>query len=260
MKFEILARCSAVRHLVTEKDGGFGCGFSMALHTGEAETEIRRNRAVLAEAFGASYRFCGIRQTHSDKIHRIKEPEGEGWRDLSDAVEADALITNLPHMVLTVLTADCVPILLYDPQQGAVGAVHAGWRGSRAEILPKTIAAMQDAFGCVVEDMLVAIGPAIGQCCYEVGLEVAEHFRDYVGAVIEGRGESKYMLDLKEVSRLQASACGILPAHIEVTEICTSCSRDRFFSYRAEQGCSGRFLSAIALKGEQEGLEGDSGS
>ncbi len=250
MKFEILEHCAAVRHLVTERELGFGCDFSMALHTGEAATEIHRNRSMLAATFGEVYRFCGTRQTHSDRIHRISESRAEGWESLSDAVEADALITNLPYMVLTVLTADCVPILLYDPVQGAVGAVHAGWRGSRAEILPKTIAAMQDAFGCVVEDMLVAIGPAIGQCCYEVGLEVAEHFGDYGGAVIEGRGENKYMLDLKEVNRLQASACGILPAHTEVTEICTSCSRDRFFSYRAEQGCSGRFISAIALRGD----------
>jgi len=232
----------------------------MALHTGEAETEIHCNRSMLAATFGDAYRFCGTRQTHSDKIHRLEEPEGEGWKDLSDAVEADAVITDLPGMVLTVLTADCVPILLYDPQRGAVGAVHAGWKGSKAEILPKTIAAMQGAFGCAVENMLVAIGPAIGQCCYEVGLEVAEHFGDYGGAVIEGRGKGKYMLDLKEVNRLQASACGILPAHTEVTEICTSCSRDRFFSYRAEQGCSGRFLSAIALRGERDGVEEDPGS
>ena len=247
MRFEILDSCPAVRHLVSEKDLGFGCGFSMALHTGEAEAVIHRNRTALSEVFGEGYRFCGIRQTHSDRIHIAAHPEGEGWESLSDAVEADAVITDLPQMVLTILTADCVPILLYDPVAGAIGAVHAGWKGTKAEILPKTIAKMQEKYGSEPQDILVAIGPAIGQCCYEVGSEVAEHFTGYAGAVIEGKDAGKYQLDLKRVNQLQAMKSGIATKHIEVTPLCTSCVKDRFFSYRAEQGCSGRFVSAITI-------------
>lgn len=249
MRFKILESCAAIKHLVTEKKSGFSYNFSMALHTGEAAVKICRNRTILAETFGDAYQFCGARQTHGDRIRRIREPRAEGWENLSSAAEADALITNLPNMVLTILTADCVPILLYDPVQGAIGAVHAGWKGSKAKILPQTIEAMRRAYRSQVQDIRIAIGPAIGQCCYEVGVEVAGHFESYGGAIQMGNRERRYMLDLKEVNRLQASACGILPANTEVTKLCTSCSRDRFFSYRAEQGCSGRFISAIALRG-----------
>ena len=247
MKFKILDRYSAVRHLITEKDPGFGYGFSMALHTGEERAVICRNRTVLATELGEGYCFCGIRQIHGDRIHVVEHPESEGWESLSDAVEADAVITDLPRMVLTILTADCVPILLYDPRQGAIGAVHAGWKGTEAQILPKTIAKMQERYGSEPRDILVAICPAIGQCCYEVGGEVAEHFGGYAGAVIEGKAVGRYQLDLKRVNQLQAMRSGIDTMNIEVTPLCTSCARDRFFSYRAEQGCSGRFVSAIAI-------------
>jgi YfiH family protein len=247
MRFEILERTPAVRHLVTEKELGYSCGFSMALHTGEDAEAIGRNRTALAVAFGEGYRFCGIRQTHSDRIHIAVHPEGEGWESLSDAVEADAVITDLPQLVLTILTADCVPILLYDPVQRAIGAVHAGWKGTEAEIVIQTIRKMQMQYGSDPRDIIVAIGPAIGQCCYEVGGEVAEHFMGYAGAVIEGNIAGKYQLDLKRVNQLQAEKAGISAEHIELTPLCTSCAKERFFSYRAEQGCGGRFVSAIAL-------------
>ena len=247
MKFKLLDQCSAVRHLVTEKKSEVSCGFSLALHTGEPREQIVKNRGTLADHFGTDSLFVGIRQVHGDTVHVVTETKERGWATLSDAVEADAVITNLPQMVLTILTADCVPILLYDPVAGVIGAVHAGWKGTEAEILPKTIAKMQEKYGSEPQDILVAIGPAIGQCCYEVGSEVAEHFTGYAGAVIEGKDAGKYQLDLKRVNQLQATKSGIDTKHIEVTPLCTSCAKDRFFSYRAEQGCSGRFVSAISL-------------
>ena len=247
MTFDILKRFPQIKHLVSEKDLGRGCGFSLALHTGEDETLIRSNRLALEEDFGEGYHFCGVRQVHSAEIAVIDQPQSIGWRELDSTVEADALVTNVPQMVLTILTADCVPILLYDPACGAIGAVHAGWKGTHAEILPKTIQKMQAHYGSQAEDIIVAIGPAIGQCCYEVGREVAEHFIAYEGAVVDGVSEGKYQLDLKRVNRLQAAQSGVLQKHIEVTALCTACERERFFSYRAEQGCSGRFVSAIGL-------------
>ncbi len=247
MKFEIFEGYSTLGYMVTEKDPSFGCSFSMALHTGEDADQIMQNRAVLAANFGEEYRFCGIRQIHSARVHVAMAAEGEGWKSIADAVEADAVITNLPKLVLTILTADCVPILLYDPEQGAIGAVHAGWKGTIAEILPRTIAKMQAQYGSRAENILIAIGPAIGQCCYEVNSEVAIPFMGYDGAVLNGAAEGKYQLDLKRVNQIQALKTGIMPEHIELTPFCTSCAKDRFFSYRAEQGCSGRFISAITL-------------
>jgi len=249
MKMEILEQSFGIEHLITEKDLAFGCGFSLALHTDEDEETIHANRVELEGHFGAGYHFCGVRQIHSAEIAVIDQVKSIGWKELSSTVEADALITDVPQVVLTILTADCVPILLYDPVHRAIGAVHAGWKGTHAEILPRTIAKMQEQYGSQPQDIIAAIAPAIGQCCYEVGAEVAEHFVSYAGAVVEGKSEGKYQLDLKRVNQLQAEAAGVLPEHIEVTAICTACERERFFSYRAEQGCSGRFVSAIAIQG-----------
>jgi len=247
MKFSLLGQHSSVRHIVTEKRPGAGCDFSLALHTGEPREQIVGNRAVLADHFGSDSLFVGIRQVHGDTVHVVTETKERGWARLSDTVEADALITDLPQMVLTILTADCVPILLYDPVTCAIGAVHAGWKGTRSEILPKTIAKMQEKYGSEPRDILVAIGPAIGQCCYEVGSEVAEHFVGYAGAVTGDKVTGKYQLDLKRINQLQAIESGVETKSIEVTPLCTSCAKDRFFSYRAEQGCSGRFVSAIEI-------------
>ncbi len=247
MKFKLFDLYPNLWHTVTEKRTQESCGFSLALHTGEPEVQIKNNRAVLAAQAGKESHFVGVRQVHSDKIHVVTQHKAQGWSTLSDTVEADALVTNLPGVVLTILTADCVPILLYDPLVGTIGAVHAGWKGTQAEILPKTIAKMQEKYGSKPQDILIAIGPAIGQCCYEVGEEVARHFADYVGAVIVGKVAGKYQLDLKRVNQLQALESDIITENMEVTPLCTSCAKDRFFSYRAEQGCSGRFLSAIKL-------------
>jgi YfiH family protein len=128
-----------------------------------------------------------------------------------------------------------------------IGAVHAGWKGTQSEILPKTIKKMQEQYGSQAEDIIVAIGPAIGQCCYEVGAEVATYFHAYTGAVLRGQSEGKYLLDLKAVNHQQLLDVGVAKMHIEVTSLCTACQKARFFSYRAEQGCRGRFVSAIGL-------------
>ena len=247
MKFNLLDPHPNLWHTVTEKRAQESCNFSLALHTGEPEAQIKRNRAVLEAQAGNNSCFVGVRQVHGDKIHVVTQHKAQGWSTLSDTVEADALVTNIPGVVLTILTADCVPILLYDPIACAVGAVHAGWKGTQAEILPKTIAKMQEKYGSKPQDILIAIGPAIGQCCYEVGGEVARHFTDYMGAVSAGKVAGKYQLDLKRVNQLQALENGITTENIEITPLCTSCAKDRFFSYRAEQGCSGRFISAIEI-------------
>jgi len=247
MKFKRLDQYPALWHIVTEKHAETDCRFSLALHTEEPEVQIRSNRALLAGHVDEGSLFVGVRQVHGDRVYVVTRHKEQGWSTLSDTVEADALVTDLPGIVLTILTADCVPILLYDPVSRAIGAVHAGWKGTKAKILPKTIATMQEKYGAVPQNILIAIGPAIGQCCYEVGSEVAEHFTDYIGAVIEGKTAGKYQLDLKHVNQQQAIEGGVDARHIEVTPLCTSCAKDRFFSYRAEQGCSGRFASAIML-------------
>ena len=127
-----------------------------------------------------------------------------------------------------------------------IAAVHAGWKGTKAGIAGKTVKKMIETFGCDPEDIIAFIAPSIGRCCYEVGADVAEHFHEVEGAY--DKAGQKYMLDLPFINQKQLLNAGLKEEHIELSGQCTSCEADRYFSYRKEQGCSGRFMSMIALK------------
>jgi YfiH family protein len=220
----------------------------MALHTGEPISQIIRNRRELVRALGVAdrYHFVTAGQTHSDNVKVIEAKETRGWERLDDAIEdCDALITAKVGVILMILTADCVPLLLYDPVKKVVAAVHAGWKGTKAQIAAKTIETMQDRFGCDTSEIIVGIAPSIGVCCYEVGEDVASHFFGYAQE-LEQIG-AKYRLDLPGINRRQLLLAGIKEEHIEMSGICTACATDRYFSYRKEQGCSGRFMSLIGM-------------
>ncbi|MEW5746120.1 MAG: peptidoglycan editing factor PgeF [Nitrospirota bacterium] len=161
---------------------------------------------------------------------------------------ADAVITHRTAVVIGVQVADCVPILLYDPQRRVAGAVHAGWRGTAEMILKKTIEAMAARFSSSPADIMVAVGPSIKGCCYEVGPEVAEAVEKATGsgAYCGKRGE-KYHLDLPEANRLQALSMGVLPEQVWVSGDCTFCLPDKYFSYRFSKGSTGRQCAFIAM-------------
>jgi YfiH family protein len=246
---DLLDRHPQSIHAVTTKTNGLEYEGSLALHTGEKENEIIRNRKYVSSVLGLDddFHFITAQQTHSDHIEVIKEARTLGWHTIEDAVaDCDALITDQKGVVLTILTADCVPILLLDPNQGVVAAVHAGWRGTEAGIAGKTVAKMAETFGSNPEEIIAFVAPSIGRCCYEVGEDVAGHFRGVEGAYDEA-GE-KYMLDLPLINQKQLMDAGLKEAHIELSGQCTSCEVETYFSYRKEQGCSGRFMSMIALK------------
>ena len=154
---------------------------------------------------------------------------------------ADAVITNSRDVMIGVHAADCVPILLYDRARYVAGAVHAGWRGTAAEILKKTIQMMVDMFCSSPADILIAIGPCIRWCCYTVGYEVHSAIREVTGEgdYYRERGEV-YCLDLSSVNRCQALAMGITERHIRISGECTCCHPERFYSYRYARGSSGR--------------------
>ena len=241
-----------LNHKVTTKDMTQPYDFSLALHTGENASDIIANRQLLAKAFGSeTLHFVVANQTHSDHIRIITKQTAQGWEALADAIEdCDALISNQRDIVLTILTADCVPILLYDPKQEVIAAIHAGWKGTKAEIVTKTIAKMQEVFNTNPKDIIAGIAPSIGRCCYEVGEDVAHHFSHIPHAYTPKH--DKYMLDLPYINKMQLIDAGVLEKNIEMSDICTACEVDNFFSYRQEQGCSGRFMSMITLQQTKE--------
>ena len=179
-----------------------------------------------------------LKQIHSDIAVRVDG--GRGY-----VGEGDALYSDRPGVVIGVRTADCVPILLADPEHRAVAAVHAGWRGSAAGIVEKTVRRMAEEYGSDPAALHAAIGPAIGGCCYEVGPEVAREFRAYPEG-LSGEGERRH-LDLTAVNRKQLGIARLDPSRIYSGAGCTKCSPGEFHSYRRDGARAGRMISAIGV-------------
>jgi YfiH family protein len=171
--------------------------------------------------------YIGVKQIHSN----IAVVAGDG------VAEGDALVTSDRGRYIGVRTADCVPLLLADRQRPAVAAVHAGWRGSAANIVAAAIDRLRREFGSDAGDLVVAVGPSIGRCCYEVGPEVAGLF-----------GVSTSHLDLVEVNRRQLTQAGVNSANIDICGLCTSCTPDEFHSWRRDRERFGRMVAAIGIR------------
>ena len=173
-----------------------------------------------------------VSQIHSALVHISN--------DLSSSPQADALVTNNPGHWIGVRTADCVPILLADTRTHAVAAVHAGWRGTVANIVGAALEKMRETYGTEPGAVVAAIGPCIAECCFEVGPEVAEQFEPLLKF-----DEVPSHIDLVEANLRQLVSAGVQPEHIDVAELCTMCEEDEFHSYRRDRDESGRMVSAI---------------
>lgn len=227
---------------------------------------VDENKKRFQAAVGASdLDFVSLHQIHSDVVRIFDATPGKQCK-------GDALATNRKGLLLGVRTADCSPVLVVDPKKRVVAAIHAGWRGTLARIVAKTVGQVQMEFKSDPKDMLAAIGPTIGGCCYEVGTEVAADFSAKFSNAAEFFDElrtgdepnplqwlnmmppghqpppNKVLLDLKKANRLQLLEAGVLEKNIFVSELCTSCDVDRLFSYRKEGAMSGRLLSVIGIR------------
>ncbi len=171
-----------------------------------------------------------LKQIHSARVLKVTT--------IGEAGEGDALITNTPGVPLSIRTADCYPILLADPDHRAIAAIHAGWRGTAAQIVKRTLEAMQAEFGTSPHRIAAAIGPGIGACCYEVSDDVSQKF---------GRSGTKH-LDLAAINREQLETAGVPQDRIEIVGACTRCDAERFHSYRRDGDQAGRMISYITIK------------
>lgn len=233
-------------HAITQKDASLPLDGSLALHTNEPIELVLYNRRNLFEQLGLfGWNIVLANQTHSTNIEVVTQNQSRGWESCESAIsDCDGLVTNQKNILIGILTADCVPILLYDKSKEVVAALHAGWQGTRGGIAKKMIKKMVDIFGSNPDDIVAGIGPSIGACCYEVSSDVSDYFED--GVKIQ-KANGKYMLDLKSENYNQLIKAGLKESNIELSSLCTSHESDKFFSYRKEQGCSGRFLSIIGL-------------
>lgn len=237
----LCAESIAVPHCFTTRYGGVSTGtqesLNLAVGRGDTLENVAQNIHILADALGFDpAKLVLTRQTHSDIVRVVTGDDARGLCH-RDYPECDALVTNDPGTALMVFTADCTPVLLYDPVTGAVGAAHAGWRGTVRNIAARTAGAMVEHFGARPEDIRAAIGPNIAQCHFETNADVPDALRaafgDAVEAYIEKRGE-KYFPDLKAINAFALRRFGV--RHIELSDACTYCQSGRFWSHRATKG------------------------
>ena len=240
-------------HCFTTRLGGVSkrhlASLNLGMHRGDDPENVAANFRILADALGFdAHKLVLTRQIHSDIVRQVNSADAKGF-DNHDYSDCDALITNDPGTALAVFSADCTPILLHDPVTGAVGAVHAGWRGTAARLAEKTVYAMMDTFGCKPADICAAIGPNIAQCCFQTDADVPAAMKDAFGAeaepFIRPDGE-KYYVNLKALNALQLQHAGIVC--IDISPECTACSPDRYWSHRVTGGLRGSQGAIILCK------------
>lgn len=242
-----------VPHGFTTRFGGVSSGIfsslNIAIKEGETEENVRENLRRLAAAMGFDpENLVCTRQTHSD-IVRAVGPEDRRGCFHRDYPECDALVTDTPGIALMIYTADCTPLLFHDPVTGAVGAAHAGWRGTAAAIGARTVETMVARYGCRPENIRAAIGPNIGFCHFETDADVPQAILAAYGPDAQAyiRQESgKFYLDLKQINALSLRRAGL--EHIEISESCTVCESRRFWSHRVTRGQRGSQGAVIVCK------------
>ncbi len=222
---------------------------NMALHVGDTPEKVLRNRRKAAEAIGFPLgKSVTCAQVHSSHIAVVTANDaGRGAFSYEDTIpNTDGLMTKELNLPLMLFYADCTPVVLLDTQGPAIAVLHAGWRGSVGKIAKKGVLAMQEVFGCHPKNLLAGIGPSIGPCCYEVDQAVRRQAAGYENC-FKPNGEGHYLLDLWQLNTIQLLEAGIPAEHIYQAACCTKCHQDLFFSYRGEQGRTGR-LAAILMR------------
>ncbi len=238
-------------HGFTGKPGGVSTGKITGLNLGfrveDDPGSVMENYRLVAEDLTFPMENAVLsRQTHTDNIRIItKEDMGKGLVRESDIFDTDGLITKEINIPLVVFSADCVPVLLFDPKTPAIAAIHAGWRGTIQGIVGKAVAMMKEHFSSNPKDILAAIGPSIGPCCFTFGEDAPDHFP---AEFCTPQPDGKFLVDIWAMNQKQLLDEGLLPKHIDNAKLCTVCHADQFYSYRTHKENTGRQGAVIMLK------------
>ncbi|KPU28309.1 polyphenol oxidase [Caloranaerobacter sp. TR13] len=253
---ENFEKTGLVKHLFTTRKGGVSpepyYSLNLGIKTGDEVDNIKKNFLKVFEIIDT----CKKNVVFSNQVHgtNIQIVDDEIFTNKINkkgfTYGVDGLITNIKNITLVTFYADCVPIFFLDKGKQVVGLAHAGWRGTVKGIACKMIDVLIEKFNSQLEDILVGIGPSIGQCCFEVGEEVFREFEKVYPDIIDNitqKNSDKYYIDLWETNRLILEKKGILPSNITISGLCTSCNTELFFSYRKENGRTGRMAALIKL-------------
>jgi len=243
-------RLRGVTRLSSCEDSWGDLNLGYTSNEGAEAVSLNRQRFLSSIATARSssrnrFDLVTLKQMHSGLVRRVgREDVGE-----RASLWGDGLMTDQPGVWLGIQTADCLPILIADRRKQAVAALHAGWRGTLKGIVEQGISSMRREFGSRPEDLVAAIGPGIGSCCFAVGEEVERLFAArYSYARQLFTKEKQLHLNLTEANRRQLLSAGLSPGSISSLDLCTSCRTDWFFSYRAERGKTGRMMAVIGVK------------
>jgi len=244
--FEIheMAGIGWLRHAFLTRKGGVSLPpydtLNLSKENADRKENVTQNRNRIAETFHFDPRHLVLlNQNHQDRILLLREP----FATLPSLLEYDAMITNAPDILLGIQTADCIPIFVVDQKRKVIAAVHAGRQGTALHITEKVLKKMEEEFGSPLEDLIIALGPSIGPCCYEIDERV---FMSKWEPFSTSKKERRWMVDLVKINIAQMKNEGIKEEQIFWIDLCTSCHHDLFFSYRKE-GQTGRQLSFIGI-------------
>ena len=250
----LLARAGiSVQGFTTRNEGVSRAPYNslnLGANTLDSSNSVMGNRSILTRAFGSKLeRLVTVTQTHGTDLLVIdsSNPDYAHFQKL----ECDGIITDQVDVMIGVCVADCAPVLLLDPVRKVAAALHAGWKGTAGEIAKKGVTALVSLFGSAPSDILAAVGPTIGRCCYEVDAPVRDEFVKKGGAWGEYAVETddgRWRLDLSLANVNQLLEAGLSPDNIETTEFCVSCNKAMFYSYRRDKGETGRQMGFIMLR------------
>lgn len=254
---ESFEKTGLVKHGFSTRLGGVSSGDLGSLNLGVKKKDTRENilnnYKIFTNSLGINIENLVLtHQVHKDNILEVgEEDRGKGLIKETDIKDTDGFITNKKSVALVTFYADCVPLFFLDPVNEAIGLTHAGWKGTVSRIGEKTLKKMIETYGTDPEEVLIAIGPSIGECCFEVGeeviKEVEENFNDPKKYFYK-KDNGKFMLDLWMINKDQFLEMGVLEENITVSNICTKCNKDIFFSHRGDKGKTGSLAAIMELK------------
>ncbi len=242
------------RHAFTTRYGGVSTGAFSSLNLGSNRGDdpeaVRENYRRVCALMGAGIDECAVtKQVHGNEVRIVTEKDRHVCMSVCP-YEADGIVTSVKGMPISCMTADCVPVLLCDAEHGVIGAVHCGWRSSVGDILKNAVEQMEK-LGARRQSLCAAIGPAIGKCCFETDDDVPEAIGHYLAGDTQGlferRADGKTMVDLKGANARRLRQLGLKEENIDVSDECTMCSHEKYWSHRYTKGARGSQGAFITL-------------
>ena len=230
---------------------------NLGANRGDTPEHVRENFRRFQRAIGAQPDAPLVKnhQAHTARVRTVTFTDAISDLALSGDADADALVTNCPGLCLTTFSADCIPILFYDPIQRVVGAAHAGWRGTTQGIAAATVQTMSGQYHCDPKNILAAIGPGIGSCCFETHSDVPHALTQALGKAaqpfIRSLGKEKFLVDLKGANAEFLLQAGLVADHLAISDQCTACHPELFWSHRILGNQRGSMAAMIQLSTEQ---------